>query len=269
VVAPRGQNHSKSTGKIHVHNGERYIKRLKTIQKKKSVPLITEKRLQTNRELLIGQKIKWFFPGHGGALGTVKKYSVSNDTYYLTSAHWWSSRVKAFSWYTSSLSDNLTKLMINGNTGKWSRSKMCLVVRVWLILVGSNWNIKLGYLSDITLVLWWKGTFERMISTFWASKGWFRPFEPLALTFSHVTARLASSLLSLDSSCMTVMLCVLIISAPVPVPKRVCVKSDSRISSQGWWVSRVAVRNLWPQAVDESFLLSSPRNAHSNWTCQS
>lgn len=62
------------------------------------------------------------------------------------------------------------------------------------------------------------------------------------------------------------MQCVLIISAPVPVPKRVCVKSDSRISSQGWWVSRVAVRNLWPQAVDESFLLSSPRNAHSNWT---
>ena len=73
-------------------------------------------------------------------------------------------------------------------------SKMCLVVRVWLILVGSNWNIKLGYLSDITLVLWWRGTFERMISTFWASKGWFRPVEPFALTFSHVTVRLASQL---------------------------------------------------------------------------
>jgi len=69
----------------------------------------------------------------------------------LTSAHWWSARVNAF----------------------------FLVVRVWLILVGSNWNIKLGYLSDITLVLWWMGTFERMddfdllsfermISTFWA-----------------------------------------------------------------------------------------------------
>ena len=170
-------NHSKSTGKIHVHNGERYIKRLRPSRRKKSVPLITEKRLQANRELLIGQKIKRFFPGHGGALGTVKKYSVSNDTYYLTSAHWWSSRVNAFSWYTSSLSDNLTKLKINGNTGKWSRSKLCLVVRVWLILVRSNWNIKLGYLSDITLVLWWKGTFERMISTFWVSKGWFRPFE--------------------------------------------------------------------------------------------
>jgi hypothetical protein len=65
---------------------------------------------------------------------------------------------------------------------------------------------------------------------------------------------------------MTTIQCVLILSAPVPVPKRVCVKSDSRISSQGWWVSRVAVRNLWPQAVDESFLLSSSRNAHSNWT---
>ena len=65
---------------------------------------------------------------------------------------------------------------------------------------------------------------------------------------------------------MTTIQCVLILSAPVPVPKRVCVKSDSRISSQGWWVSRVAVRNLWPLAVDESFLLSSSRNAHSNWT---
>ncbi len=43
------------------------------------MPLITEKRLQANRELLIGQKIKRFYPGHGGALGTVKKYSVSND----------------------------------------------------------------------------------------------------------------------------------------------------------------------------------------------
>jgi hypothetical protein len=74
VVAPPGQNHSKSTGKIHVHNGERYIKRLRPSRRKKSVPLITEKRLQANRELLIGQKIKRFFPGHGGALGTVKKY---------------------------------------------------------------------------------------------------------------------------------------------------------------------------------------------------
>jgi hypothetical protein len=44
---------------------------------------------------------------------------------------------------------------------------MCLVVRTWFILVGSNWNVKLGHVSDIALVLWWKGTFERMISTFW------------------------------------------------------------------------------------------------------
>ena len=102
-----------------------------------------------------------------------------------------SSRVDAFPWYTSSLSDNLTKLMINGNTWKWSRSRTCLVVRVWSILVGSNWNIKLGYLSDITLVLWWRGIFERMISTFWASKGWCRPFETFPLTFSHVTVQLA------------------------------------------------------------------------------
>ncbi len=37
-------------------------------------------------------------------------------------------------------------------------------------------------------------SFDRMISTFWASKGWFQPFEPFALTFSHVTARLASQI---------------------------------------------------------------------------
>jgi hypothetical protein len=61
-------------------------KKTKTIQKKKSVPLITEKRLGANRELLIEQKIKRFFPGHGGAIGTVKKYSFSNDAYYLTYA---------------------------------------------------------------------------------------------------------------------------------------------------------------------------------------
>ncbi len=36
-------------------------KTTKTIQKKKSVPMITEKHLQANRELLIGQKIKRFF----------------------------------------------------------------------------------------------------------------------------------------------------------------------------------------------------------------
>jgi hypothetical protein len=102
-----------------------------------------------------------------------------------------SSRVDAFPWYTSSLSDKLIKLVINGNAWKLSRSKMCLVVRAWLILVGSKWNIKLGYLSDIALVLWWRGIFERMISTFWASKGWCRPFETYALTFSHVTVQLA------------------------------------------------------------------------------
>ena len=87
-----------------------------------------------------------------------------------------SSRVDAFPWYTSSLSDKLTKLVINGNAWKWSRSKMCLVVRAWLILVGSKWNIKLGYLSDIALVLWWRGIFERMISIFW-------DFERMMSTF--------------------------------------------------------------------------------------
>ena len=61
-------------------------KKPKTIQKKTSVPLIPEKRLQADRELLIGQKIKRFFPGYGGASGIVKKYSVSNDAYDFTYA---------------------------------------------------------------------------------------------------------------------------------------------------------------------------------------
>ena len=41
-------------------------------------------RLQANRELVIGQtKIKRFFRGYGGVIGTVKIYSVSNDVSYL------------------------------------------------------------------------------------------------------------------------------------------------------------------------------------------
>ena len=57
-----------------------------TISKKKSEPIITEKRLQVNRELLLGQKVKRYFTGYGGAVGTVKKYSLKQDAYYLTYA---------------------------------------------------------------------------------------------------------------------------------------------------------------------------------------
>ncbi len=48
-----------------------------------------------------------------------------------------------------------------------------------------------GYLrkDDFDLV-----SFERMISTFWASKGWFRRFETFTPTFSHVDVRLASQI---------------------------------------------------------------------------
>ncbi len=48
--------------------------------------MITEKRLQVNRELLLGQKVKRYFAGYGGAVGTVKKYSLKQDAYYMTYA---------------------------------------------------------------------------------------------------------------------------------------------------------------------------------------
>ena len=48
--------------------------------------MITEKRLQVNRELLLGQKVKRYFTGYGGAVGTVKTYSLKQDAYYLTYA---------------------------------------------------------------------------------------------------------------------------------------------------------------------------------------
>ena len=57
-----------------------------TISKRKSVPTITEKCIQVNRELLFGQKVKRYFTGYGGAVGTVKKYSLKQDAYYMTYA---------------------------------------------------------------------------------------------------------------------------------------------------------------------------------------
>ncbi len=46
----------------------------------------TEKRLQVNHELLLGHKVKRYFTGYDGAAGTVKKYSLKQDAYYLTYA---------------------------------------------------------------------------------------------------------------------------------------------------------------------------------------
>jgi len=138
---------------------------------------------------------------------------------------------------------------------------MCLVVRAWLILVGSNWNIKLGYLSDIALVLWWKGTFERMISTFWASKGWFRPFESFTLTFSHVAVRLALAITAIpgffaydyDAACA--------------YSQRSCTSTETSLRENRFQdiLSRI-MSVLSCKAVAESLLLSLPRNVHSNWT---
>jgi hypothetical protein len=42
-------------------------------------------RSSQNRELRIGQKVKRYFPGYGGAIGTVKMYSVSNDFFQICS----------------------------------------------------------------------------------------------------------------------------------------------------------------------------------------
>ena len=47
-------------------------------------PMIKEKRLQINHELLLGQNVKRYFTGYGSAVGTVKKYSLNQDAYYLT-----------------------------------------------------------------------------------------------------------------------------------------------------------------------------------------
>ncbi len=76
--------------------------------------------------------------------------------------------------------------------------------------------------------------------------------KSLTPTFSHVAVRLASQLTA--------------------IPGFFAYDYDTvcayyQCSCTGWWVFRVAVRNLWSQAVDESFLLSSWRKARSNWTC--
>jgi hypothetical protein len=121
----------------------------------------------------------------------------------------------------------------------------------------SKWNWSFFQVWPPGKYVWcWKGTFERMISTFWVLCPDFLSHYCLASSCNHCYPWI-----------LRVWLRCSVISAPVPLPKRVCVKSDSRISSQGWWVSWVVLHNLWPQAVAENLLLSSPKNVHSNETC--
>jgi hypothetical protein len=48
-----------------------------------TIESITEKDLRENRRLLIGRKIKRFFPGIGGSWGIVEDYDVKRDLYTL------------------------------------------------------------------------------------------------------------------------------------------------------------------------------------------
>ena len=49
----------------------------------KTIDEITEKDLRANKTLLLGRKIKRFFPGLGGSWGLVVSYDVGKDMYKL------------------------------------------------------------------------------------------------------------------------------------------------------------------------------------------
>jgi hypothetical protein len=53
------------------------------IDKAKTIDTITEKQLRANKLILIGRKIKRFFPGFGGSWGLVEAYDVDEDRYRL------------------------------------------------------------------------------------------------------------------------------------------------------------------------------------------
>ncbi len=138
-------------------------------------------------------------------------------------------------------------------------------------LIDSHW-VKLKYKTGILERYYTRIVVKERVP----SKGWFRPFELRKDDFD-----LLNPLPWLLSCWCSVNFCnhcypwilhlwlrysVCLLSVLLYLYRNESVKSDSRISSQGWWVSRVVVRNLRPQPVDESFLLSSPRSTHSNWT---
>ena len=57
--------------------------RSKTASKAKPTTVINADTLSANRTLLIGKKLKKFFPGFGGAIGTVTKHILEHDAYEL------------------------------------------------------------------------------------------------------------------------------------------------------------------------------------------
>lgn len=57
--------------------------RSKSASKAKSSPIINADTLRANKTLLIGKKLKKFFPGFGGAIGTVTNYILEHDAYEL------------------------------------------------------------------------------------------------------------------------------------------------------------------------------------------
>ena len=51
--------------------------------KSPTVPIITTDTLRVNKSLLIGKKLKKYFSGFGGAIGTVTDYLLDHDAYRL------------------------------------------------------------------------------------------------------------------------------------------------------------------------------------------
>jgi hypothetical protein len=48
-----------------------------------TAPIITTDTLRVNKSLLIGKKLKKYFSGFGGAIGTVTDYLLDHDAYRL------------------------------------------------------------------------------------------------------------------------------------------------------------------------------------------
>jgi hypothetical protein len=54
-----------------------------SIAKSPTAPIITTDTLRVNKSLLIGKKLKKYFSGFGGAIGTVTDYLLDHDAYRL------------------------------------------------------------------------------------------------------------------------------------------------------------------------------------------
>ncbi len=54
-----------------------------SLSKSPAAPIITTDTLRVNKSLLIGKKLKKYFAGFGGAIGTVTDYLLDHDAYRL------------------------------------------------------------------------------------------------------------------------------------------------------------------------------------------